>query len=40
MGKLIKSTEVGVKMGKLKDGKAAGKDEVRGEMIKVEVIRW
>ena len=30
----IRRTEVEVKVGKLKNGNAAGKDEVKGEMIK------
>ena len=33
-GEPIKRTEVEVRVGKLKNGKAAGKDEVTGEMIK------
>ena len=33
-GEPIRRTEVKVRVGKLKDGKAAGKDEVTGEMIK------
>ena len=32
--------EVEVKVGKLKNGKAAGKDEITGEMTKVEVTGW
>ena len=39
----IRRTEVEVKMGKLKNGKAAGKDEVTGEMIKGggdRVVDW
>ena len=30
----IRRTEVEVRVGKLKDGKAAGKNEVTGEMVK------
>ena len=40
---LIKRMEVEVRVGKLKDGKAAGKDEVTGEMIKgggSRVVDW
>ena len=33
----IRGTEVEVRVGKLKNGKAAGKDEVTGEMIKMAV---
>ena len=34
-GQLIKRTEVEVRVRKFKNGKAAGKNEVTGEMIKV-----
>ena len=33
-GEPIRRTEVEVKVGKLKNGKAAGKDEITGEMVK------
>ena len=33
-GEAIRRTKVEVRVGKLKNGKAAGKDEVTGEMIK------
>ena len=33
-GKPIRRTELEVRVGKLKNGKAAGKDKVKGEMIK------
>ena len=36
-GELIKKIEVEEKVKKLKNGKAAGKDEVTEEMVKVEV---
>ena len=39
MEKSIRRMEVGVRVGKLKTGKAAGKDKVIGEMIKVWVDR-
>ena len=29
-----------VEVGKLKNGKAAGKDEITNEMIKVEITGW
>ena len=42
-GELIRRIEVEVRVGKLKNGKAAGKDEVTGEMIKGKgnkVVDW
>ena len=42
-GKLIERAEVEVRVGKLKNEKAAGKDEITGEMIKGEgdrVVNW
>ena len=39
-GKPIRRTEVEVKVGKLKNGKAAGKDEVTGDIEKSEVDLW
>ena len=42
-GKPIGRAEVEVRMGKHKNGKAAGKDEITGEMIKVgddKVVDW
>ena len=42
-GEPIRRTEVEVRVGKLKNGKAAGKDEVTGEMIKGggdRVVDW
>ena len=36
-GKPIRRTDVEVRVGKLKNGKAAGKDKVTGEMKKVEI---
>ena len=42
-GEPIKRIEVEVRMGKIRNGKAAGKDEVTGEMVKSEsemVVRW
>ena len=37
-GELTGRVEVEVKVRKLRNGKAAGKDEITGEMIKLEVI--
>ena len=34
LGKPIERAEVGVRVGKLKNGKAASKDKITGEMIK------
>ena len=42
-GEPIVRAEVGVRVGKLKNGKAAGKDEITGEMIKgrgYRVVDW
>ena len=42
-GKPIGKAEVEVRVGKLKNGKAAGKDEITGEMIKGggdRVVDW
>ena len=42
-GKLIRRTEVKARVGKLKNGKVSGKDEVTGEMIKRggnRVVGW
>ena len=39
-GEPIGRSEVEVRMGKLKNGKAAGKDRVIGETIKVELTGW
>ena len=42
-GEPIKRMEVEVRVGKLKNGKAAGKDEITGEMIKGgvdSVVDW
>ena len=39
-GEPIGSAEVEVRVGKLKNGKATGKDEITGEMIKLEVTGW
>ena len=42
-GEPIGRAEVEVRMGKLKNGKAAGKDEITGEMIKGggnRVVDW
>ena len=42
-GAPIRRMEVEVRLGKLKNGKATGKDEVTGEMIKgrgVRVVDW
>ena len=36
-GELIRRTEVEARVPKLKNGKTAGKYEVSGEMVKVEV---
>ena len=39
----VRRTEVEVRVGKLKNGKAAGKDEVTGEMVKggnYMVVDW
>ena len=38
-GKVNGRVEIEVRAGKLKHGKDAGKDEITGEMIKVEVTR-
>ena len=43
-GELIGRTEVKVVMGKLKNGKAAGKNEVTGEVVKgkgdMDLVDW
>ena len=39
-GEMIRRTEVEVTVGKLQNEKAAGKDEVTGEMIKGGGERW
>ena len=39
-GEPIGRAEVDVRVGKLRNGKAAGKDEIAGEMIKGEGIGW
>ena len=36
----IRRNEVGLREGKLTSGKAVGKDEVTGEMVKMEVTWW
>ena len=41
-GEPIRRAEVGVRVGKLKNGKATVKDEIKGEMIKggYRVVDW
>ena len=39
-GEPIGGAEFEVRVGKLKNGKAAGKDEITGVMIKCECVMW